>query len=111
MVPISKVKDIIDKHISLEKELSVGNIDPKLFAKSKEYSNLGSIIDTAKFLLNLRDEKIDLENIIKDKSNDPEMIELAENDLVNYSKKRKVWEWFKKFLLPKDEDDELKMQL
>ena len=39
MVPIDKVKDIINKHISLEKELSVGNIDPKLFAKkSKEYS-------------------------------------------------------------------------
>ena len=42
MVPIDKVKDIINKHDALEKELSSGNIDPKLFAKkSKEYSNLG----------------------------------------------------------------------
>ena len=42
MVPIDKVKDIITKHDNLEKELSSGNIDPKLFAKkSKEYSNLG----------------------------------------------------------------------
>ena len=47
MVPIDKVKDIINKHISLEKELSAGNVDPKLFAKkSKEYSNLGNIINT-----------------------------------------------------------------
>ena len=34
MVPIAKVKDIIEKHKDLEKELSSGNIDSKLFAKS-----------------------------------------------------------------------------
>ena len=45
MVPLEKVKEIIFKHADLEKELSSGNIDPKLFAKkSKEYSNLGNII-------------------------------------------------------------------
>ena len=45
MIPIQKVKDIIIKHDSLEKELSSGNIDSKLFAKkSKEYSNLGNIL-------------------------------------------------------------------
>ena len=37
MVPINKVKDIITKYDSLEKELSSGSIDPKLFVKkSKE---------------------------------------------------------------------------
>ena len=34
MVPIDKVKDIITKHNILEKELSSGNIDSKLFAKN-----------------------------------------------------------------------------
>ena len=44
MVPINKVKDLIAKHDVLEKELSSGSIDPKLFAKkSKEYSNLGRL--------------------------------------------------------------------
>ena len=44
MIPLDKVKEIIAKHDSLEKELASGNIDPKLFAKkSKEYSNLGNI--------------------------------------------------------------------
>ena len=33
MVPINKVKEIIIKHDSLEKELSAGSIDPKLFVK------------------------------------------------------------------------------
>ena len=108
MVPINKVKDIINKHISLEKELSSGNIDPKLFAKkSKEYSNLGSIIDAAKSFVKFDDEKKDLENIIKDKSNDPEMIELAEKDLSELSKSKEKWENdLKIFLLPKDEDDD-----
>ena len=45
MVPINKVTDIITKHDALEKELSTGNIDPKLFAKkSKDYSSLKNII-------------------------------------------------------------------
>ena len=108
MVPIDKVKDIINKHISLEKELSTGNIDPKLFAKkSKEYSNLGSIIDTAKSFVKFEDEKKDLENIAKDRSNDPEMIELAEKDLSELLKSKQKWEDdLKIFLLPKDEDDD-----
>ena len=51
MVPIDKVKDIITKHDSLEKELSSGKVDPKLFAKkSKEYSNLGGVISIARIL-------------------------------------------------------------
>ena len=108
MVPIDKVKDIINKHTSLEKELSAGNVDPKLFAKkSKEYSNLGSIIDTAKSFVKFEDEKKDLENIAKDKSNDPEMVELAEKDLSDLLKSKEKWENdLKIFLLPKDEDDD-----
>ena len=49
MVPKNKVKDIITKYDSLEKDLSSGSIDPKLFAKkSKEYSSLGGIIKIAR---------------------------------------------------------------
>ena len=93
MVPINKVKDIINKHINLEKELSDGNIDPKLYAKkSKEYSNLGNIIETAKLFVKFESEKKDLENIVKDKSNDPEMIDLAEKDLSELFKRKEKWE-------------------
>ena len=45
MIPIQKVKDIIVRYDNLEKELSSGKVDTKLYAKkSKEYSNLGNII-------------------------------------------------------------------
>ena len=58
MVPIEKVKDIITQHDTLEKELSSGNIDPKLFAKkSKEYSRLGRIISVARKFINFESEK------------------------------------------------------
>ena len=48
MIPITKVEQLINKHHSLEKELSSGDIDKKDFAtKSKEYSSLGEIIQCA----------------------------------------------------------------
>ena len=108
MVPIEKVKEIIFKHADLEKELSSGNIDPKLFAKkSKEYSNLGNIILIAKEYLNFDNERKGLEQIIKDKTNDTEMIEMAKNDLnLIDNKKIKYENKLKIFLLPKDEDDD-----
>ena len=107
MVPVDKVKDIINKHDSLEKELSSENIDPKLFAKkSKEYSSLGRIISTAREYLNFENEKKDLINIIQDKSTDQEMIDLAQKDLNELNKKKEKNENdLKLFLLPKDEDD------
>ena len=80
MVPLNKVKEIITKHNILEKELSSGQIDPKIFAKSKEYSSLGNIIEIAKKFVNFENEK-DLVHIIQDKSNDQDMIELAQKDL------------------------------
>ncbi len=107
MVPIEKVKDIITKHDSLEKELSSGNIDAKLFAKkSKEYSNLGRIISIAREFVNFENEKKDLLNMVQDKSNDQEMIDLAQKDLNDLIQKKEKYENdLKIFLLPKDEDD------
>ena len=107
MIPINKVKDIITKHNSIEKELSSGSIDPKLFAKkSKEYSSLGGIIKIAKEYVNFENEKKDLLNMVQDKSNDQEIIDLAQKDLNELLKKKEIYENdLKLFLLPKDEDD------
>ena len=107
MVPINSVKDIIIKHDALEKELSTGNVEPKLFAKkSKEYSNLGNIISIAKKYLNFENEKKDLLNMMQDKSNDQEIIDLAQKDLNELNEKKEKYENdLKVFLLPKDDDD------
>ena len=108
MIPIEKVKNIIIKHDALEKELSSGSIDPKQFAKkSKEYSNLGSVILIAKEYINFENEKKDLINLVQDKSNDQEIIDLAQKDLNDLIKKKeKNEDKLKLFLLPKDDDDD-----
>ena len=108
MIPLQKVKDIISKHDELEKELSSGKIEPKMFAKkSKEYSILGSIILTAKKYLNFENEKKGLEQILQDKDNDIEMIEMAKKDLSEIENRKNSFEnKLKIFLLPKDEDDD-----
>ena len=108
MIPIQKVQDIIAKHDNLEKELSSGSIDSKLFAKkSKEYSSLGNIISYAREFVKFESEKKDLEQIIQDKNSDSEMIEMAEKDLDELKIKKQDYEnKLKIFLLPKDEDDD-----
>ena len=108
MIPIQKVKDLIDRYDSLEKELSSGNVEPKLFAKiSKEYSNLGNIISTAREYINFENERRDLKHILEDKNNDTEIIEMAKKDLSEMDTKEKKHEnKLKIFLLPKDEDDD-----
>ncbi len=108
MVPIEKVTDIIMRHNNLEKELSSGNVDPKLYAKkSKEYSNLSNIIKIAREFVNFENQKKDLASMIQDKSNDQEIIDLAQKDLNDLIEKNEKNENdLKVFLLPKDDDDD-----
>ena len=107
MIPIEKVKDIISKYDDLEKELSSGSIDPKLYAKkSKEYSSLGEIIATARNYVKFETEKKELVDMLQDKKNDQEIIDLAQKDLNDLIEKKENYEKdLKIFLLPKDDDD------
>jgi peptide chain release factor 1 len=107
MIPLDKVKDLVTKHDSLEKELSTGSIDPKTFAqKSKEYSDLGNIIIFAREYLKFDQDQKDLEQILNDKSSDGEMKNLAEKELEVLKEKKTAYTTkLKVFLLPKDEDD------
>ena len=82
MIPLEKVKNIVDKHSKLEIDLSSNSIDKKKFAEmSKEYSDLNEIIQDAKFYILFEVEKKELEKIINDKSSDDEMIDLANAEL------------------------------
>ena len=108
MLPEKKVRDLIDRHFKLEKQLSSGEVDKRKFAElSKEYSNLNEIIKISKEYLNFTKEKEDLNNIINDKKSDNEMKEFANIELENLKNnfilnEKKI----KLFLLPKDQADE-----
>ena len=107
MIPLEKVKKIIDTYSDLEKELASSAIDKKEFVKkSKEYSSLGEIINEAKGFISFEKEKKDLEKIINEKNGDAEMIKLAEKELIQLTKNREIYEKkLKIYLLPKDEAD------
>jgi len=107
MIPQKTIEELINKHSILEKDLSSGKIDKKLFAeKSKEYSDLNEIVDDAKKYLSFEKDKVEIEKILLDQSSDKEFLKMAETELkelqIQYEKNEKK---LKLFLLPKDEAD------
>ena len=82
MIPSKTIEELILKHSTLEKDLSSGEIDKKLFAeKSKEYSDVNEIIENAKKYLSYEDDKKELEKILNDNSADKELKDMAELEL------------------------------
>ncbi len=107
MIPLDRVKRLVNTYENLEKELASGSIDKKDFVKkSKEYSSLGEVIKEARSYLNFEKEKLELNKIIEDKKGDKDMIQLAEKELAQLTKEKDKHEkTLKVFLLPKDEAD------
>ena len=107
MIPLEKVREIISRHKTLEKELSSDQIDKKKFAKtSKEYSDLNEILVYAKQYIDFDNNKLELEKIVNDSANDFDIINLAKSELGELVKNKDINEKkLKLFLLPKDEAD------
>ena len=90
MIPRKTIEDLIDKHSLLEKDLSSGNIDKKIFAeKSKEYSDLNEIIHDTKKYLSFENDKKELEKIIDDISSDEELKKMAKLELEELNEENK----------------------
>tara|TARA_B100000780_G_C21113171_1_gene450062 strand:- start:677 stop:1750 length:1074 start_codon:yes stop_codon:yes gene_type:complete len=108
MIPKDKIEAIVSKHDNIEKELSTGSIDPKTYAsKSKEYSDLGNVVQIAREYLKFEKEQNDLKNILNDPKSNKEMTDLAKEELSILEKKKITYEnKLKIFLLPKDSDDQ-----
>ena len=107
MIPKKTIEELITKHSNLEKDLSSEKIEKKDFAeKSKEYSNLNSIINQAKNYISFEENKNELEKILQDHNSDDELKKMAELELaelkIQFQKNEKT---LKLFLLPKDEAD------
>ena len=107
MLPLEKVRNLIDRHLKLEKDLSSGDIDKKKYAEiSKEYSDLNEIIKYAKEYLSYEKDAEELKNIINDNNSDLEMKEFAISELDNLKNNYQINEKkIKIYLLPKDQAD------
>ena len=107
MIPHKTIEELITRHSSIEKDLSTGNMDNKLFAeKSKEYSDLNEIVTSAKDYISFQTEKGELEKILNDSSADEELKRMANLELVDLQNQYEINEKkLKLFLLPKDDAD------
>ena len=108
MIPEKTIEELISRHSLLEKDLALGKIDKKHFAeKSKEYSDLNEIVESAKKYSSYVNDKDELEKILNDKNSDEELIKMAQVELsdlnLQFNENEKK---LKLFLLPKDEADE-----
>ena len=82
MIPLKTVEELISKHSILEKDLSSGKIDKKIFAeKSKEYADLNEIIQDAKKYISYEKDRSEIQKILDDKNSDSELVKMAETEL------------------------------
>jgi peptide chain release factor 1 len=107
MIPAKTIEELIVKHSTLEKDLSSGDLDKKLFAeKSKEYSDVNEIIENAKKYISFENDKKELEKILDESSSDEELKNMADLELIELKSQHEINEKkLKLFLLPKDEAD------
>ena len=107
MIPEKTIQELILKHSTLEKDLSSGDLDKKLFAeKSKEYSDVNEIIENAKKYISFENNKKEIEKILEDSAGDEELKSMAELELIELQSQYEINEKkLKLFLLPKDEAD------
>ena len=107
MIPEKTIEELILKHSTLEKDLSSGDLDKKLFAeKSKEYSDVNEIIENAKNYISFENNKKEIEKILEDSAGDEELKSMAELELIELQSQHETNEKkLKLFLLPKDEAD------
>ena len=107
MIPVKTIEELILRHSSIEKDLSSGDLDNKLFAeKSKEYSDLSEVVGNAKDYISFKTEKEELDKILNDNSADEELKKMADLELIDLQNRHQANEKkLKLFLLPKDEAD------
>lgn len=102
------LKVVQDRHEELGVLMSSGDVDPKKFqSMSKEYSDLGPIVDAISALETVRDDLIDAAEMLAESGDDPEMRELAEAEILELKGQLPGLEQgVQVLLLPKDEADE-----
>jgi len=107
MLPDAKLDAMLARHAALEAELS-GQIAPDAYVKaSREFSELGPIVDAIKRYRALRGEMADLDALLADPATDPEMRAMAEAEKPELEARREALEKeIRVHLIPKDAMDE-----
>ena len=98
---------ILNRKKELETVLSSGSLTSDDVVKySTELSEIGPVADQANLVSNLEKDLTDTENIINDKNNDNDLIELANLEIIEIKDKlNQETKKLKLLLIPKDKDD------
>ena len=103
-----KLNRIVKRHDELAALMASPSNEPQDFAKqSKEYAELTPVVEAVRSLQESRRQLADLQAMANDGGDDPEMRDLAEQELVALREKLPMLEQqVKLLLLPRDEADE-----
>ncbi len=104
-----KLNALVEKHQNIQQQLSnPDQIEQKEFiALSKEFAELSPIVEKINEYLKIVADIADTQELIANQAADPEMAELAEEELIELKKSKPQYEeQIKIALLPKDEADE-----
>ncbi len=107
MISDDQVEQLLGKYANLEKALSAGHGQEGDFVRlSKEYADMGPIVEVAQQLKSLRGEVAGLEEILADSEVDKEMRAIATEELKEHTEAiPKIEQKLQVLLLPKDEAD------
>ncbi len=107
MLPEQKLDALLARHRMIEHELA-SQVSPETYVKlSREFAELGPVIETVRNYRNVTDEIADLDALIADPTTDAEMRAMAGAEKPPLEQKREVLEQHIKLaLLPKDAMDE-----
>jgi peptide chain release factor 1 len=102
------VEELVEKHKTLGQKLSDGGMENSEFVKlSKEYSNLNDFIEIGLDFKNTKKDIIDLDLMLKDQNQDPELLDMAKQELeLKIKQMESLYEKIIEFLLPVDDADE-----
>ncbi len=107
MIPEERLTQLINRHQYLEHVMAEGGGGDDFVRNSREYAELTPIVEVAQELRRLRAEAADLEAMLADRTTDPEMRALAEEELPAIEKRIPELErQLQILLLPKDAADE-----
>src|ERR1700754_1382012 len=99
-----KLNQVVARHAELQAALSAGSLDSQKFvAASKEYADLGPLVDAVNQLRKAEQELKETEALAAD----PDMRAMAEEEAANLKKRLpELEQTVKRMLLPKDAADE-----
>ncbi len=106
-IPRVKLDKLVSRWETIQTELNSG-IDQATFAKlSKEFSDLNPVVEAINSLLAAQAEEADLRGLVEASDTDPEMLEMAREELAAVGPRLEELEQnLQIMLLPKDEADD-----